>query len=38
MVRGGRQGMHNMVLFEHQQDGENDLIPGIKILCSQPKQ
>ena len=38
IIKGGRQGKHSMVLFEHQQDGENDLSPGRKTLCSQPKQ
>lgn len=26
------------LLFEHLQDGENDLIAGMKILCNQPRQ
>lgn len=38
LIKGGRQGKHSLVLFEHQQVGENDPIPRIKTLCSQPRQ
>lgn len=37
-MKGGRQGKYSMVFFEYLCNRENNLVPGVNILFTQPRE